>query len=227
MYFRYLTFSCPGQTKFIHSTKKKEEKIRRGDCKGVAVRGMWEIQKRVVSNTEWLSHWFIVTNVHHVPNYSDGHLGAYSNVFWLVNCSLDLWLVYDLPHTWLKMGEAPYRYIYQLTSTEPVTVLERNILPVIAETFVQQRRNWTCIVYSMLFRCSLELHVKEKLNINCRYKVLLLHQCQKCLGFSNKLHFPVPYVIFPVEQYLKKISAAAEHLSQPNTWPNEVTTAKV
>lgn len=34
MYFRYLTFSCPGQTKFIHSTEKKNKKIRRGDCKG-------------------------------------------------------------------------------------------------------------------------------------------------------------------------------------------------
>ena len=37
MYFRYLTFSCPGQTKFIHSTEKnnkikigREEKVEGG-----------------------------------------------------------------------------------------------------------------------------------------------------------------------------------------------------
>lgn len=47
------------------------------------------------------------------------------------------------------------------------------------------------------------MHVKEKLNINCR-KVVSLYQCQKCLGFGYKLHFPVPYIIFPVDQYLKK-----------------------
>lgn len=40
MYFRYLTFSCPGQTKFIHSTEKnKKNKKNKKRGMGVGSRG--------------------------------------------------------------------------------------------------------------------------------------------------------------------------------------------
>lgn len=79
MYFRYLTFSCPGQTKFIHSTEKKIKKIkkiRREEWVYGAGGGMGEKERGMQGTLSDGHSGFMVTLFHLASYHSDEHGGG-------------------------------------------------------------------------------------------------------------------------------------------------------
>lgn len=76
MYFRYLTFSCPGQTKFIHSTEKKRIKKKkiRDDCVW-GVRGRGDAKGGMQGTLSEGHSGFMFTLFHLVFHHRDEHDG--------------------------------------------------------------------------------------------------------------------------------------------------------